>query len=135
MRKLNKLLFRYDYLIIYDGASSTSPMIGKYCGDSIPPSHVSSSNEVLIHFHSIAYYGKKAGFKMEYNPLGNTKFKTTLNTMEIIRVLFISRWIFFYVEHQKLTLSLYLFPRKMKPVNPFQIFKYNIESTSDLNKI
>ena len=74
MRKLNKLLFRYDFLIIYDGASSTSPMIGKYCGDSIPPSHVSSSNEVLIHFQSdgSVTYG---GFKMEYNPTGNTSIQ------------------------------------------------------------
>ena len=56
-------------MTIYDGASSTSPMIGKYCGDSIPPSHVSSSNEVLIHFLSDVSdtYG---GFQMEYNPTG-----------------------------------------------------------------
>ena len=118
---------------MYDGASSTSSMMGKYCGDSIPPSHVSSSNEVLIQFHS-DQYTVGAGFKMEYNPTGNTviqnnaeyygdyytgfqeyssflddffsyrinqnshwvthQFKTTLNIMGIIRVLFISRWIF-----------------------------------------
>ena len=49
-------------------------MIGKYCGDSIPPSHVSSSNEVLIHFQSdgSVTYG---GFKMEYNPTGNTSIQ------------------------------------------------------------
>ena len=79
-------------MTIYDGSSSTSSMMGKYCGDSIPPSHVSSSNEILVHFQSdeeITY----TGFKMKYNPLGNTKFKTTLNTMGIIRVVFISRWV------------------------------------------
>ena len=68
-------------MTIYDGASSTSSMIGKYCGDSIPPSHVSSSNEVLIQFQSdgsVTYNG----FKIEYNPLGKThQFKTTLNIM------------------------------------------------------
>jgi hypothetical protein len=44
-------------------------MIGKYCGISIPPSHVSSSNVILVHFYSAEYinYG---GFKMEYNPTG-----------------------------------------------------------------
>ena len=72
MRKINKLVFfSYDSLTIYDGASSTSSMMGKYCGDSIPPSHVSSSNEVLIQFHS-DQYAVGAGFEMEYNPTGNT---------------------------------------------------------------
>ena len=86
--------FSYDSLTIYDGGSSTSPMMGKYCGDSIPPSHVSSSNEVLIRFESDGSV-TEAGFQMEYNPIGNThQFKTTLNTMRIIiqnfGVLFIS---------------------------------------------
>jgi hypothetical protein len=51
-------------------------MMGKYCGDSIPPSHVSSSNEVLIHFQSDGSV-TKAGFKMEYSPTGkqNTLIK------------------------------------------------------------
>ena len=71
MRKTNNLFFSYDSLTIYDGHSSTSPVIGNYCGDSIPPSHVSSSNEVLIQFHS-DMYTVGAGFKMEYNPTGNT---------------------------------------------------------------
>ena len=50
--------------------------MGKYCGDSIPRSHVSSSNKVLIHFVSdwsntddgvVIKYG---GFQIEYNPTG-----------------------------------------------------------------
>ena len=72
MRKINKLFFfSYDSLTIYDGASSTSSMMGKYCGDSIHPSHVSSSNGVLIQFYS-DQDTVAAGFKMEYNPTGNT---------------------------------------------------------------
>ena len=59
---------------MYDGGLSTSPMMGKYCGDSIPPSHVSSSNEILIHFQSDSAY-TVAGFKMEYNPRGNTSIQ------------------------------------------------------------
>ena len=46
-------------------------MMGKYCGDSIPPSHVSSSNEVLIQFQSDGTE-TEAGFKLEYNPIGKT---------------------------------------------------------------
>ena len=70
---------------MYDGGLSKSPMMVKYCGDSIPPSHISSSNEILIQFQSdesVTYNG----FKMEYNPLGKThQFKTTLNIIGIIR--------------------------------------------------
>ena len=73
-------------MTIYDGGSNTLSMLGKYCGDSIPPSHVSSSNEILIQFQSDGSV-TKAGFKMEYNPTGmqNTsiQFKTTLNIIEI----------------------------------------------------
>ena len=85
MRKINKLVsFSLDSLTIYDGGSSTSSMIGKYCGYSIPPSHVSSSNAVLINFFSDGG-ATEAGFKMEYNPIGKIhQFKTTLNNMRII---------------------------------------------------
>ena len=44
-----------------------------YCGDSIPPSHASSNNEVLINFHSDqgnSFGNTYGGFKMEYNPTG-----------------------------------------------------------------
>ena len=71
MRTTNKLFFSWDSLTIYDGGSSTSSMMGNYCGDSIPPSQVSSINEILIHFHS-DQNSEGAGFKMEYNPIGNT---------------------------------------------------------------
>jgi hypothetical protein len=54
---------------MYDGGSSTSAMMGKYCGDSIPPSHVSSSNEIMINFQSDGF-SSRAGFQMEYNPIG-----------------------------------------------------------------
>ena len=62
--------FSYDSLTLYDGGLSTSTMVGKYCGDSIISSYVSSSNEILIHFqsdYSVAY----TGFQMEYNPISN----------------------------------------------------------------
>ena len=56
-------------MTIYDGSSSSSPMIGKYCGTLIPHSHVSSSNDILIDFHSDGA-ATRAGFKIEYNPTG-----------------------------------------------------------------
>jgi hypothetical protein len=96
-RKTNNFFFSYDSLTIYDGGSSTSPMMGKYCGDSIPPSHVSSSKEIMIHFET--KLSNDNGFKMEYNPTGKQthQFKTTLNLIEIdtyiiLGILFISRY-------------------------------------------
>ena len=86
MRKTNNLfLFSWDSLTIYDGDSSTSPVLGSYCGNSIPPSHVSSINEVLIHFQSNS--GENfGGFQMEYNPLGKqiTSMKHNTDIMRII---------------------------------------------------
>ena len=59
-------------------------MMGKYCGISISPSYISSSNEILIHYQSDGAV-TKAGFKVEYNPTGkqNTSIqnKTTPNVM------------------------------------------------------
>ena len=76
----NPFLFSSDSLYIYDGASSTSPMMGQYCGDSIPPSHVSSSNEILIHFEADYYNDNNNGFNMEYNPTGKQNTPIQNNT-------------------------------------------------------
>ena len=59
-------IFSYDKLTIYDGGSITSPMLGKYCGDSLPPSQISSSNQLFFHFHSDEL-DTATGFKLEYN--------------------------------------------------------------------
>ena len=63
------IFFSLDSLTIHDGDSSTSPIMGKYCDDSIPPSHISSSNKILIHFQSDGSV-TRAGFQMEYHPRG-----------------------------------------------------------------
>ena len=56
-----------DSLTIYDGDSNKSPMLADpYCGDSLPPSQISSSNHLFIHFHSNNHV-TKTGFKLEYN--------------------------------------------------------------------
>ena len=56
-------------------------MMGKYCGDSIPPSHVSSSNEILIHFEADYYNGNNNGFQMVYNPTGKHNTLTQNDTV------------------------------------------------------
>ena len=67
-----------DFLVMYDVGYitymlSTSLMMGIYCGPSIPYSHVSSSNAILIYFQSDPECCTGAGFNMKYNPIGNTK--------------------------------------------------------------
>ena len=81
-------------MTIHDGGSSTSPIMGRYCGDSIPPSLVSSSNEIWIHFYTSSYnYLSEnfGGFQMEYNPAGkqntfqkNTEYRTKLLKLTIV---------------------------------------------------
>ena len=56
----------YDSLTLYDGDSNSAPMIGKYCGNSIPNNQISSTNSVLIHFESDRYW-TKSGFQLEYH--------------------------------------------------------------------
>ena len=64
---LHSVDFRGDSLTIFDGSSNTSPMLaGPYCGDSLPPSQISSSNNLFIHFHS-NLYNTETGFNLEYN--------------------------------------------------------------------
>ena len=62
---LYTFLYRYDSLTIYDGASFTSPVIGKYCSSSLPPNFNSTTNEILVHFKSDGGVEHK-GFKMNY---------------------------------------------------------------------
>ena len=64
----NSFDFRHwDSLTIYDGGSNTSPMLAKpYCGVTLPPSQLSSSNHLFFHFHSSAV-NTGTGFKFEYN--------------------------------------------------------------------
>jgi cubilin len=41
---------RYDYLKVYDGPSSNSKLVGKFCGTTYPKSYTSSSNSLFIIF-------------------------------------------------------------------------------------
>ena len=42
----------YDFVEIRDGSSASSPVLGKYCGTAKPPTIVSTSNSMLVNFHS-----------------------------------------------------------------------------------
>ena len=40
----------FDFTTVYDGGSSSSPMIGRYDGNSLPASITSSSHELYVTF-------------------------------------------------------------------------------------
>ena len=43
----------YDWLKIYDGGTLNSPTIGgKLCGTTVPEQVISSTNELIVSFHS-----------------------------------------------------------------------------------
>ena len=49
-----------------DGGSTESPLIGRYCGVVLPPSHLSRGNQLLIRFktdHSVGHDGFRASYK------------------------------------------------------------------------
>ncbi|XP_046561856.1 mannan-binding lectin serine protease 1-like [Haliotis rubra] len=62
---LEKEPCEYDYLTVYDGHSSASNVLGSYCGRRAPRYIVSSTNALLLYFHSDDYVNEK-GFSLNY---------------------------------------------------------------------
>ena len=52
-------------------------MMGQYCGDSIPLSQISSSNEIMVHFETDTNSDGN-GFKLMYNP--TSKYRINLKS-------------------------------------------------------
>ena len=71
----------YDYVKIYDGASTNSTLIGTYSGNLIPSPIVSNSNEVFVTFHSDSSVSSYDGFGIHYTSfISNTVYcKTSHN--------------------------------------------------------
>lgn len=42
----------HDYVTIYDGAYSTSPILGKFAGSSLPGTIIGTSSSMLVHFQT-----------------------------------------------------------------------------------
>ena len=62
--------FSQDSLTVYDGGSTSSDLVGKFCGNSLPPDQIlSSSNELLLHFETDPWAGIYDGFHIEYSSL------------------------------------------------------------------
>ena len=55
-----------DFVYVYDGNSSSAPLIGKFNGSSRPGPSVSSSNQLHVRFtsdYSVQRYGFKATYR------------------------------------------------------------------------
>ncbi|XP_071083618.1 mannan-binding lectin serine protease 1-like [Haliotis cracherodii] len=68
---LEKEPCEYDYLTIYDGHSSASNVLGTYCGRRAPQYIVSSTNNLLLYFHTDGYVNEK-GFSLNYSFVADT---------------------------------------------------------------
>ncbi|KAK3527969.1 hypothetical protein QTP86_013084 [Hemibagrus guttatus] len=62
---------RYDFVELRDGDSIQSPLIGRYCGDKIPPPIRSSGNSLHIHFVSDGY-NNYDGFSATFQELSGS---------------------------------------------------------------
>ncbi|XP_045491488.1 LOW QUALITY PROTEIN: cubilin homolog [Colias croceus] len=58
----------YDYLAIYDGPSSDSRLVGKFCGTTVPKTFTSTSNSLFIQFKSDQSVSSQ-GFKISYESI------------------------------------------------------------------
>ena len=88
--------FSLDSLTIYDGGSTGSDLVGKFCGNAPPPGQIlSSNNELLMHFET-DHVGTYDGFHIDYSTLckfhrfilfetnkSSTSFKFKLVQMDI----------------------------------------------------
>ena len=54
-----------DHLYIYDGGSTSAPLIGKYSGKSIPPQATSTTNQLYLRFKSDGSV-VKTGFSAQF---------------------------------------------------------------------
>ncbi|XP_035743302.1 cubilin-like [Vespa mandarinia] len=63
----------FDAVEIYDGDSTNSPLIGRYCGDIIPPTLKSSSNNMVIIFTSDWSF-ETEGFSLFYEVICGKEF-------------------------------------------------------------
>jgi pimeloyl-ACP methyl ester carboxylesterase len=98
----------YDFVTIYDGPTTDSPVIGRYSGSAIPDSIVSSTGTMLVRFTSDAFV-TDSGWVARYYSLGGDKLfpSLTLSTGSILT----GNGLTLYAQHMtcggivKLTLS------------------------------
>lgn len=59
---------RWDYVEVRDGSDGRSPVVGSYCGNVLPPPHISTTHQLFIRFRSDSSIAG-SGFRAEYTTL------------------------------------------------------------------
>lgn len=80
---------RYDFVELRDGDSIHSPLIGRYCGDKIPPPIRSSGNSLHIHFVSDGY-NNYDGFSATFQELSGAVYKHRYLCVKTTECIFIT---------------------------------------------
>ncbi|MCX6121916.1 MAG: T9SS type A sorting domain-containing protein [Ignavibacteriales bacterium] len=98
----------YDFVTIYDGSTTASPVLGKFSGSAIPNSIISSGGTMLVRFTSDGFVADSGWGASYYSLSGDKLFPSlTLSTGS----LFTGNSLTLYVKHMtnggvvKLTLS------------------------------
>ncbi len=72
----------YDYLLIYNGTTTSSPLIGKYTGTNIPSSITASSGKMLLEFRSDCAT-VSAGWAATWSTAGTTPTTNLYTTIPV----------------------------------------------------
>uniref|UniRef100_A0A3Q4HHJ3 Cubilin (intrinsic factor-cobalamin receptor) n=1 Tax=Neolamprologus brichardi TaxID=32507 RepID=A0A3Q4HHJ3_NEOBR len=71
---------RYDYVRVYDGDNMNFPLVGTFCGTSVPASFISSGNFLTVHFVTDGSVQRR-GFNATYREVPCKKhFDTALHS-------------------------------------------------------
>lgn len=68
----------YDFVEIYDGATTSSPLLGRFSGSNIPSNITSTGGSMLVHFVSDISVNKQ-GFTANYSSTQNSYCSGTTN--------------------------------------------------------
>nr|XP_022292249.1 mucin-4-like isoform X6 [Crassostrea virginica] len=71
----------YDFVEIYDGSSTSSPVLRKVCGTTLPAIITSTNTSMTLKFSSDGY-STKLGYKAIISPVGTATLTTTSTTTE-----------------------------------------------------
>lgn len=68
-----------DYLTVYDGASTTDPVLVRLCGGDVVPDIVSSGPNMLLEFHTSPYDNPFHPVPLSYLPGFELEVQVNLN--------------------------------------------------------
>lgn len=71
---------KFDYLEIYAGKTTEAPLIGRFCGNSIPSNFISEDSTLLLKFKS-DWSTAHSGFTIKYRAICGGKFEESTGVL------------------------------------------------------